>query len=543
VTPPAMAAYEDYTRSTLTFDMDRDGDLDVFAVNGDQGNGEGVPDRNEVYRNEGGMQFTPIVSGALVSTPAGQGATDTDYDGDGDIDIIAANRNGLLTVLRNDGGGFTAIHPAAIGIAHRAASGITSADMDNDGDFDLMLIDVFYASPRAAYERVVYLYRNVGGGAFSYHGQILPFGGFTAGVADLDNDGDLDLLLPGFPRVLMNDGAFGFFLGPAFPGPVTNGTRDPRSVAFSDIDGDGDLDFAITDKNGPAYLVRNNFNEGRWLKVRLTSANGQAGAFGAKVRVRPAGGGSLIGLREAKSSSGYLAQDDPVLHFGLGSASTVDVEVTFLNGSRVTRNGVSANQTISIGGGGGVGPQLPGAPRALNASVAGSLVTLNWLAPSGGGAPNRYIVEGGSFPGGSNLAIVPTGSLATTLTASAPPGIYYVRVKAVNGAGVGPASNEIVVQIGGGAVPAPQAPVGLNFSKAGSLVTLNWTPGSGGAPPTTFLLEAGSQSGASNLVVVDVGLTTTIQANAPPGVYFVRARARNAGGTSPPSNEVVIQIP
>jgi hypothetical protein len=289
--------------------------------------------------------------------------------------------------------------------------------------------------------------------------------------------------------------------------------------------------------------VRNNFNEGRWLKVRLTSANGQAGAFGAKVRVRPAGGGSLIGLREAKSSSGYLAQDDPVLHFGLGSASTVDVEVTFLNGSRVTRNGVSANQTISIGGGGGVGPQLPGAPRALNASVAGSLVTLNWLAPSGGGAPNQYIVEGGSFPGGSNLAIVPTGSLATTLTASAPPGIYYVRVKAVNGAGVGPASNEIVVQIGGGAVPAPQAPVGLNFSKAGSLVTLNWTPGSGGAPPTTFLLEAGSQSGASNLVVVDVGLTTTIQANAPPGVYFVRARARNAGGTSPPSNEVVIQIP
>ncbi|MGE0040912.1 MAG: FG-GAP-like repeat-containing protein [Vicinamibacterales bacterium] len=66
------------TRDMLGVDVDADGDLDIFAANGDKGSDEAVPDRNELYRNDGGLRFTAITSGPLVTTPAGQGGAETD---------------------------------------------------------------------------------------------------------------------------------------------------------------------------------------------------------------------------------------------------------------------------------------------------------------------------------------------------------------------------------------------------------------------------------------------------------------------------------
>jgi hypothetical protein len=169
------------------------------------------------------------------------------------------------------------------------------------------------------------------------------------GFADLDNDGDVDLVFAGDNKVYLNDGAGNFAAGPEVP---VSGINDPRGIAFADIEDDGDVDFAIGCKRSRNWLVRNNFNSGNWLKVKLISPKGQAGAFGAKTRVYPAGavGGSLLGMRESRSNEGYLGQNDPVLHFGLGPENSVDVVVTFLDGTTITRTKVAARQTITIDG-------------------------------------------------------------------------------------------------------------------------------------------------------------------------------------------------
>ena len=300
VTPASMATRAEGTRGMVTFDMDRDGDLDIFAVSGFLGADDPAGERNELYRNDGNLQFTAITSGAAYNAEAGQGVTDTDYDGDGDIDLIASNGTGRLVVLRNDGGVFTQVTAAELGIDRDAASGITMADIDTDGDQDMLLVGL-----DANDERVGYLFRNNGGGTFTRLQEFSSIEGFMGGFADLDNDQDLDLVFAGDDVAYLNDGAGGFTPGPAVP---VAGIDDPRSIAFADIDGDGDLDFAIGAKRSSNWLVRNNASGGNWLHVVLVSPQGQRGAFGAKVSLYLDGliGTPMIGLRESRSNNGWF---------------------------------------------------------------------------------------------------------------------------------------------------------------------------------------------------------------------------------------------
>ena len=343
VTPASMLARAEGTRGLVTFDMDGDGDLDIFSVSGFLGVDDPPGERNELYRNDGNLQFTSITSGDAYSALAGQGVTDTDYDGDGDIDLIAGNRTGRLVILRNDGGTFTAISAASLGIDRDAASGITMADIDTDGDQDMLLVDL-----DASDLRVGHLFRN-DGGTFVRLRDFNNVSGFMGGFADLDNDQDLDLVFAGDPASYLNRGGGTFTPGPAVP---VAGIDDPRAIAFADIDADGDVDFAIGAKRSSNWLIRNNVSGANWLKVRLISPQGQLGAFGAKVSIYPDGmiGASLIGMRETRSSNGYIAQDDPTLHFGLGSTDTVTIIVGFLDGTMRTVTGVAANQTVTVDG-------------------------------------------------------------------------------------------------------------------------------------------------------------------------------------------------
>ena len=123
-------------------------------------------------------------------------------------------------------------------------------------------------------------------------------------------------------------------------------------MAFADLDNDGDMDFAFgTKRSARNYILRNDLSGGgNWLKVRLITAQGQTGAFGAKTYIYPVGqtGATLLGMRESQGNCGYLGQNDPVLHFGLGDRKKVDVVVVFLDGMKITRKRVAANQTILV---------------------------------------------------------------------------------------------------------------------------------------------------------------------------------------------------
>jgi len=187
----------------------------------------------------------------------------------------------------------------------------------------------------------------------------------------------------------------------------------------------------------------------------------------------------------------------------------------------------------------------PGAPAGLTTSSSGSSVFLNWSPPATGGAPSAYIIEAGSAPGLANLANFSTGSTATSFgTSGVGAGTYYVRVKATNAAGTSAASNEAPLVVGGGAcTAAPVAPSGFGLTvNSGGTVSFAWNA-SGGA--TTYVIEAGSASGSNNLVPgTDLGSSATAftATNVGAGTYYVRLRARNACGTSGPSNEVIVAV-
>lgn len=182
-----------------------------------------------------------------------------------------------------------------------------------------------------------------------------------------------------------------------------------------------------------------------------------------------------------------------------------------------------------------VGTAAPGAPQSLNTVVAGSRLTVNWAAPSSGGAVSTYVLQAASASGLVNIFNGPIG-LTTSIAADVPPGTYYLRAFAQGPGGTSPASNEAVASV---SCPLPAAPV-LTGSKAGNVISVSWSTIGGAA---SYTLRAGSAAGASNLFNASVGPNTAVSAPVGNGVYFIRVHADSACGQSVASNEVAITIP
>lgn len=202
------------------------------------------------------------------------------------------------------------------------------------------------------------------------------------------------------------------------------------------------------DHEGELYLVT---FAGRVLKIVWADTPGAPTGLAATVSGRnvqlqwtpPSASAGLTGYRlEAGSAPGaadlatFTIGLTPGLAVGDVPDGTYYVRVRSLRGDVA---GPASNEVPVVV----AACPLPAAPTSLARTGSGSTVVLNWTAAAGA---SRYQVEAGSGPGLANLASVDVGA-AISLTTPAPPGLYYVRVRGVNGCGQGPPSNEIQVAV------------------------------------------------------------------------------------------------
>ncbi len=250
-----------YFGSSLLADLDGDGDLDLVQNGTDTQDAATATYHTQVYFNDGAGNFTKDAGAGLEASIAWpEGVMAADLDGDQDLDMVITGYNNVLdadigALYINDGtGSFTEKTDANIPAVHRSA--MDTADVDLDGDLDLLI---------AGYEGRVFLLINDGTATFA-HAAGQPFSGGTYGsvnLGDVDGDGDPDAFIIGTASggiesaaLYLNDGSGDFTksVSQSFTA-LTSATSN-----FSDFDQDGDLDLFLSGRaTGASFAVEASF--------------------------------------------------------------------------------------------------------------------------------------------------------------------------------------------------------------------------------------------------------------------------------------------
>ncbi|HVR29115.1 MAG TPA: CRTAC1 family protein [Thermoanaerobaculia bacterium] len=386
----AAAGVDDprWNASAAFGDVDRDGDLDLYVVGyvdfaldnqkicGEPGRPgychpgvyNGLADR--FYRNRGDGTFFDDTAAAGLSGPeeAGLGVVLADLDGDGWLDIYVANDKDPNLLFRNRGDGTfedlsllsgTAYDPNGVS---EAGMGVEAADLDGDGRLDLVVTN-FALETNALYWNAgndIFLDRRFVSGFAEPSLRYLAFG---VAAVDLDHDGDLDVVIANGHildnaaelspvkeyaqrnQVMENVGG-GRFRERTDVG--LDAVRVSRGLATGDFDLDGDLDLVIVSSNQPAEVYENlrGSRSGGWLQVDLEGRRSNRSGIGARLSLRE---GGRAQLRERRTASSYLAQNDLAVHFGVGAAPAVDaLEVRWPSGLVQILEGVPVRYRILV---------------------------------------------------------------------------------------------------------------------------------------------------------------------------------------------------
>jgi enediyne biosynthesis protein E4 len=114
-------------------------------------------------------------------------------------------------------------------------------------------------------------------------------------------------------------------------GPAILEPHASRGAAFGDFDNDGDVDVLILNLNEPPSLLRNDVTgANHWIKLKLIGTKSNRSAIGARVTARYAG---KLQVQEVLSQASFYSVNDLRLHFGLGTAEKVDLEIRWPNGT------------------------------------------------------------------------------------------------------------------------------------------------------------------------------------------------------------------
>ena len=294
------------------------------------------------------------------------GLTVFDFDDDGDLDIFQANDHQMNFLFRNDNGKYKEVGIAS-GVAVNSKGLKTGSmhgtigDVDGDGLLDILVADLKYGA----------LYKNLGNGLFKditlSSGIALPMegkGSWGTSLFDYDNDGDLDIiaangtaeeLILQYPLLLENDGSGRFKDVGKDHGSYFSTKRSGRGLAVWDFDNDGDLDITISHvdlKATPVLLRNDGGNDNHWLGLTLKGEKGLASAIGAKITITAGGKRQILVNQWA---TGYLSNNDPRLHIGLGQQHIVNrLEIQWLDGNREIFKNIDSDQYLTIVKGKGI---------------------------------------------------------------------------------------------------------------------------------------------------------------------------------------------
>ena len=393
ITVEAGLVEEGYNMSASFFDMDRDGDLDLYVVryleylpatarpcqHGEQivycGPRFFDGQHDLLYRNLGENRFEEISveSGITAQSPGkGLGVLTTDLDADGWIDVYVANDTTPNLVWRNLGDGTFEDMGAISGLAlsaegkAQAGMGVDWGDVNADGMKDLIVTN--FAKEKNS------LYLGQAGGFYSERSGAARLGstfeplGFGVALADFDLDGALDLVVANghVDNMVETHGKgsadqyaqkISLFFGdgdgrftPVSPAecPMLGQRRVGRGLAIADFDNDGDHDIALQPIGSPLLLFENRApREGRhWIRLRLIGTASPRDGKNAQVIVTAGGRTRRF---EAQSGRSYLSGSDPRVLIGLGEISTIEsIRVLWPSGLTQDLGGLEVDREHSI---------------------------------------------------------------------------------------------------------------------------------------------------------------------------------------------------
>ncbi|NIV70729.1 MAG: CRTAC1 family protein [Phycisphaerae bacterium] len=306
------------TLGNVVFDFNEDGWLDISVANDTQ------PDYLYQNNGEGAFVEVGVMSGMAFSemgkARAGMGMDVADYENRGLLSLIVGNfSNEMVGVYHNEGNGlFTDFAPRTnIGLESLPylTFGLFFFDYDLDGFEDIFGANGHVEDQIATVQKSItyaqrpLLFKNRGDGTFTEVGQRIG-------------------------------------------GPLTQPVVG-RGAAYGDLDNDGDLDVVITTNNGRPYVLRNDGGAtNNWIRFKLKGTKSNRDGIGAKVKVYVS---NSVQYKLLKAGNSYCSQSELVLTFGLGEAKQADlVEVIWPSDHRESIRNLKSGKTYLLVEGQGV---------------------------------------------------------------------------------------------------------------------------------------------------------------------------------------------